>query len=235
MAYVMENICKRFDDLAVLENLTMELPPQKVTCILGPSGCGKTTLLNLISGILEQDAGTISGFKGKTISYLFQEPRLLKWKTVEENIDYVLKGVMTADERKATIKRCLDMVQLTEYRRYYPGKISGGMQQRAAIARAFAYPSDILLMDEPFKSLDLELKLSLYECFLQLWESDKRTVLLVTHDIHDALMLGDEIYLLSKKPTCIRERISNQVPHRSRNLKNRDLLALENLLYAKIS
>ena len=234
MSYKIENISVKFDDLLVLDKLSMEIEKHKVTCILGPSGCGKTTLLNLISGIIRQNDGNLEGFDGNLISYLFQEPRLLNWKTIEQNIEYVLDGKYPEKEIKTIIEKYLEIVQLTKYRNFYPEKISGGMQQRAAIARAFAYPSEILLMDEPFKSLDLELKLNLYECFLKMWKEDKRTVLFVTHDIHDAIMLGDEIFLLSKKPTNIREKISNTVPHLHRNLMNQELLNLEKILYSKL-
>ncbi len=235
MLYKLKGISKSFGELSVLKNLSFSMEEHKVTCILGPSGCGKTTLLNIVSGILKHDSGSMEGFEEKTTSYIFQEPRLLNWKTIRENIEYVLKGKLDKAEIADRVNRFIDMVQLSDFKDYYPEKISGGMQQRVAIARAFAYPSDILLMDEPFKSLDFQLKLNLYECFLKLWEWDKRTVLFVTHDIHDALMLGDEIILLSNKPTCVRERIVNKVAHSDRNLSNKELLELEKLLYMHVS
>ena len=232
MAYIIENVNKSFGDLNVLKNLNMKIEEQKVTCILGPSGCGKTTLLNLLSGILDADSGNLSSFKNQAISYLFQEPRLLKWKTASQNIEYVLKSGMKKTEAAEIVERVLKMVQLWEYRDYYPDNLSGGMQQRLSIARAFAYPSNILLMDEPFKSLDLEIKLSMFQCFFELWKSDKRTVVLVTHDIHDALILGDEIYVLNGKPSSVRSIITNSVPKSRRNLKDKQILGLEEELYA---
>ncbi|EHQ89779.1 ABC transporter ATP-binding protein [Desulfosporosinus youngiae] len=235
MSYAINEVSKNFNQLEVLKDFNMEIVEHKVTCILGPSGCGKTTLLNLLSGILESDSGSISGFQSKTISYLFQEPRLLSWKTTAQNVEYILKDCMSAPERKAIVEKVLTMVQLWEYKDYYTDKISGGMQQRLAIARAFAYPAEILLMDEPFKSLDLEIKLSLFRCFHDLWKLDQRTVVLVTHDIHDALILGDEIYILSKKPTTVREKIINNVPHKCRNLKDKQTLLLEERLYGMLA
>jgi len=235
MPYTINDVTKNFNQLEVLKDFNMEIVEHKVTCILGPSGCGKTTLLNLLSGILESDAGSISGFQSKTISYLFQEPRLLKWKTTAQNVEYVLKDCLSESQRKSSVEKVLTMVQLWEYKDYYPDKISGGMQQRLAIARAFAYPGEILLMDEPFKSLDLEIKLTLFRCFHDLWQLDRRTVVLVTHDIHDALILGDDIYVLTKKPTTVREKIVNSVTHKRRNLKEKQTLLLEERLYAMLA
>lgn len=235
MSYTIKNVDKSYNQLQVLKDFNMEIAEHKVTCILGPSGCGKTTLLNILSGILEPDAGSISGFRNKTTSYLFQEPRLLKWKTAAQNVDYVLKDRMAKSERMNTIEKVMKMVRLWEYRDYYPDKLSGGMQQRLAIARAFAYPAQILLMDEPFKSLDLEIKLSLFQCFLDLWKLDQRTVVFVTHDIHDALILGDEIYVLNKKPSAVREKIKNNAPRSCRSLKEKQTLLLEERLYSMLA
>lgn len=235
IGYKISNLHKKFGDLYVLKDFNMEVDENKVICILGPSGCGKTTLFNLIAGVSEPDEGEISGFEGKKISYLFQEPRLLKWRTVEENIDFVLKDKMHKEERKEIINKYLKIVGLSEYKDFYPSKLSGGMKQRVSIARAFAYNSDILLMDEPFKSLDLELKLNLINCFNELWRLDNRTVFFITHDIHAALMLGDEIYLMSQKPTKVRERIVNELSHSERNLQNKYLLSLEEKLYTMFS
>lgn len=231
MEYSIRNLNKSFGELIVLKDFNMEAEKGRIISILGPSGCGKTTLLNILSGMIEPEEGEITGFEGKTISYLFQESRLLKWKTVEENIDFVLKDKMSLEERKEKIEKYLKMVNLWEYKDYYPDNLSGGMKQRAAIARAFAYPSDILLMDEPFKSLDFKLKMNLIYDFIGLWQLDNRTVFFVTHDTQAALMLGDEIYLLSKKPTRIKHKISNKLPHRERSLKNKYLLSLTEELY----
>ncbi|RKD23710.1 ABC transporter [Caminicella sporogenes] len=222
-----DNIYKSYKGLKVLENFTMHIEGKKIIAILGPSGCGKTTLLNILAGIIQPDKGKVIGLENKKISYLFQEPRLIKWKTVWENIDFILKDKMAMKEREKVITKYLKMVNLMEFRNYYPNKLSGGMKQRAAIARAFAYPSDVLLMDEPFKSLDFELKFKLIDCFIKLWEVDKRLVFFVTHDIHAALLLGHDIYVLSEKPTNVKLRMVNEIPHRERSLKNKYILELE--------
>jgi NitT/TauT family transport system ATP-binding protein len=217
MAFMLRGINKSFAGLQVLKDLTMQEEENRIICILGPSGAGKTTLLNIISGVLKADEGEISGFKGRQISYLFQEPRLLPWKTVRENIDFVLKDKLARPEREQVINRYLDMVELREFASYYPDKLSGGMKQRVSIARAFAYPSDILLMDEPFKGLDPQLKMTLIKSFVRLWTQDRRSVFFVTHDIQEAVLIGHVVYVLTDRPAQVKGKVINPVPHKQRN------------------
>src|SRR3712207_4052243 len=122
----------------------------------------------------------------KEVSYIFQEYRLIPWLTVYENVDFVLKSYMEKDERNKVIIKYLKLVNLYEHKNKYPGELSGGMQRRVAIARAFAYKSELLLMDEPFVGLDKDLKQKIIKEFLQLWKYDKRTIILVTHDMDEA-------------------------------------------------
>lgn len=231
MAFIISNIHKKFGDLYVLKELSMSLDEHQLICILGPSGCGKTTLLNIISGVYPADQGEIIGFKEKTISYLFQETRLLRWKTVEENIDFVLKDRMSKSQRTEVIARYVDMVGLKDFKNYYPDKLSGGMKQRAAIARAFAYPAAILLMDEPFKGLDLQLKTALMQAFIDLWQMDQRSTIFVTHDIDEALLLGQKIYVLTERPGAVKGIITNNIPHKERNLQNENLRLIEHEIH----
>ena len=231
MAFILSNIHKRFGDLYVLKDLSMHLEENKLICILGPSGCGKTTLLNIISGVFLPDQGQISGIDNKTISYLFQEPRLLPWKTVVQNIDFVLKDKLDQTSREALISRYIELVGLKGFENYYPRKLSGGMKQRVAIVRAFAYPADILLMDEPFKGLDMQLKTAVMQAFLNLWLMEKRSAIFVTHDIDEAVMLGEEIYILTGRPTSVKGIIHNDIPHKQRNLQNEDMLRIEQQIY----
>lgn len=231
MSFALSNIHKKFGDLYVLQGLNMNVEEHKLICILGPSGCGKTTLLNIISGVFPPDQGELLGFAGKTISYLFQETRLLRWKTVEENIDFVLKDQFTKHQRSEIIKRYVDMVGLREFKNYRPDKLSGGMKQRVAIARAFAYPADILLMDEPFKGLDLQLKTTLMQAFVDLWLMDHRSVFFVTHDIDEALLLGEEIYVLNERPGSVKGVISHRIPHNERNLDSKNMRQVEREIY----
>lgn len=224
-----------FRELAVFDNFSLEIPDHRVTAILGPSGCGKTTLLNLISGLLSPQSGTVSGLNDERISYLFQEPRLLPWKSVRKNIELVLVPFFEPQEVSQRCSAFLEMVGLSRFADYYPHELSGGMRQRAAVARAFAYPAGVMLMDEPFQALDLHLKLSLIELFEKLWSRDKRTALFVTHDIQEAVLLGDTIVVLYGPPAEIQAGIHNPIPREQRSLKEHTILELEQQLYSLLS
>ena len=228
---VVEHIFKQFDNLPVLGDLSLEVKENRMACILGPSGCGKTTLLNIIAGVISPDSGSITGCQDKKVSYLFQETRLLKWKTVRQNIEFVLKDHLPVAERRETVNRYMEMVGLSDFADYYPAKLSGGMKQRVAIARAFAYPANLLLMDEPFNGLDLAMKMSFIKAFTDLWLKDRRTALFVTHTIQEALLLGDEIFVLSNRPAHVKHHITVDIPHQERTLEHPQIIQLENTLY----
>lgn len=202
-----ENINKSFGELNIFNDFNISFPKNKISCILGSSGCGKTTLLNMISGLIPSNSGYITDINSSSISYIFQEPRLLDWFTVKENLDFILKDIYPKNEREKIIEKYLGLVSLYDFKNYYPKNLSGGMKQRLSIARAFAYPSDLLLMDEPFKGLDNKLKTSLMKSFLSLWNSDKRTVIFVTHDIDESLYIGDEIFVFKGNPVKISQHI----------------------------
>jgi len=220
MSLTIQNLSKSFGNLTVFKDFNLEIPEGQITCILGPSGCGKTTLLNVIGGLETPDSGKLEGFENKVISHVFQEPRLIRWKTVWDNIDFVIKDTYPREQRNVLITKYLEMVGLKDFKDYYPDKLSGGMLQRTAIARAFVYPADLLIMDEPFKGLDLKLKISVMEAFVKIWQADKRTVVFVTHDIDETLFLGDEIYVLSSLPAQIRKKYSNQVSREDRKFRD---------------
>ena len=232
-----------FEGLRVFEDLEMVFPPKEVTAVLGPSGCGKTTLLNLISGVLEPDAGDVmleqtedgEVENGGRIGYLFQEPRLLPWKTVRRNVEIVLEGIYGKSRRGKTAEEFLDSVGLGDFLDYYPYQLSGGMRQRVAIARAFAFPADIMLLDEPFQALDLRLKIGLSTLFLRLWGRDPRTTVFVTHDIQEALILGDRIVVLSDRPAGPIGEFDNPVQAGSRDLSEERLGELERRLYTLLA
>jgi NitT/TauT family transport system ATP-binding protein len=208
MKYGVKNISKSYGELEVLRSISIDFQSGEVTCILGPSGCGKTTLLNIITGAEEHDSGEITGFENETISFIFQEERLIEWKTVWENLKFVLKDKMPGNEINATITKYLKAVDLLEYKDFYPNKLSGGMRQRVSIVRAFIFPSRVMIMDEPFKSLDKETKQGIMECFLSLMKQEKRTTIMVTHDVEEAIYLSDNIITLSAKPAQIISKIS---------------------------
>ena len=193
----------------VLDDITIDFPANKTTCILGPSGCGKTTLLNIIAGILNKDRGEVVGFENKNISFVFQEDRLIEWKNVKDNISFVLKEKKDKNEIETIVDKYLKLVNLEEYKYYYPRRLSGGMRQRISILRAFAYPSDLLLMDEPFKSLDINNKHIVMDFFKELKDKGNRTSILVTHDVEEAINLADSIVILSDKPTKVKKVVNN--------------------------
>lgn len=207
--YKVIDVCKSYADLKVLDNISIDFPENKVTCILGPSGCGKSTLLNIIGGILDKDSGQVIGFKDASISFVFQEDRLIKWKSVKDNLRFVLKGKMDKKAIEETIDSYLKSVNLLEYKNYYPNSLSGGMKQRISILRAFIYPSQVLIMDEPFKSLDVNNKRIVIDFFKKLQSVEKRTCIIVTHDIGEAMELADRIVILSDKPSRVVEVMDN--------------------------
>lgn len=229
----MNNVSFSYNNLKILDSFSTDISKNRVTVILGPSGCGKTTLLNLISGLIKPNSGAITNQFSQSISYIFQEPRLMSWKTVEQNILFVLDSL----DPKERILRCthyLDVLEMTDFRNYYPHQLSGGMKQRCSIARAFAYPSDLMLLDEPFKGLDISLKFNLIKLFNKISKTDHRTSIFVTHDIQEAILIGDEIVVLSKSPVTIKNKYINKVPPEDRIPGDKDLLELEKSLYSDL-
>lgn len=194
------NVSKLFGNLVVFQNFSAAFPVGKVSCILGPSGCGKTTLLKFLSGSLQPDEGFVEGMDGRTSAYVFQEPRLLPWRTVKENLLFVLEGRISHKEAEELAKEYLALVDLTDFSDFYPSQLSGGMKQRVSLARAFCYPSDVILMDEPFTGLDIKLRQNLIQAFLRMWETHPRTVVFVTHNLDEALQMGQYVFVLSAAP-----------------------------------
>lgn len=209
MKYGIKNIDKSYKGIKILEGISIDFEEHETTCILGESGSGKTTLLNIIAGITEKDSGEIFGFQNEDISFVFQEDRLIEWKNVEDNISFVLDKKMDKEQIKETIDKYLKLVNLEQYKNFYPKELSGGMRQRISILRAFVYPSKVLIMDEPFKCLDINNKQIIIELFRKLLTVKKRTCILVTHDIDEALTLGDKIVIISNKPARVKKTIEN--------------------------
>jgi len=233
--YVLKDIHKSYGSLEVLKGVHMTIPEGTVASIIGPSGCGKTTLLRIVSGMLKQDSGSVTGFEGKTLSCVFQEPRLLEWMNVYKNVEWVLRDIIgDPAKRRDIIDKYLDIAGLSEYRGFYPCSLSGGMTQRTAIARAFAYPSKLLLMDEPFKSIDFERKSKMMDSVRKLWEIDHRTVFFVTHDIQEAAMLGDIIFMLTEKPSRVGRVIHNKLDYSERSIVHPYIMELQKLIYAEM-
>lgn len=208
--YKIRNLSKSFDKTEVLKDINLDLEDGKTTCILGASGVGKTTFLDILAGSLEPTSGQVLGFGGKKASFIFQEPRLIPWKDVRDNLAFVLEDKIEKKEIDEKIDEYLELVGLEDYRHYYPRELSGGMEQRISIVRAFIYPADLLLMDEAFKSLDIKNKGIVVDLFKKLMKVEKRTCIMVTHDIGEALDLADRIVILAGKPAGIEKVIENE-------------------------
>ena len=193
-------ISKSFGNEKILDAISLTIPQKKVSVILGPSGCGKTTLLNIISGI-EKDFEGECDAAGLMLSYVFQEDRLLEWATVRENIDFVLKGRNIED---SVVNEVFDILAISPLKNRAVSTLSGGQKQRVSIARAFIYPSDVVLMDEPFKSLDLNLKTAIIRDLLSLLQRYEKTVVLVTHDPKEAALMGDTVTILTDRPSQVK-------------------------------
>lgn len=208
-----ENLRKSYGGRKVLDGISFEGEEGKITVILGESGCGKTTLLGILSKSIDEYSGEIYFERDidSGISYIFQEDTLIPWKTVYENIEYVLRDKIRDKDMRGYIEKYLEMVNLLEYRDEYPQHLSGGMKRRVGIARAFAYPSKYLFMDEPFEFLDIKTKSEIIEYFKILQKKEKKTVLFITHDINLALELGEKIIVFSAKPTKIKKVFDNVV------------------------
>ncbi|WP_031513855.1 ABC transporter ATP-binding protein [Desulfofalx alkaliphila] len=222
----LRNVNKSLGGVRVLKDLSFDVEDGQIVCILGPSGCGKTTTLHILAGLVQPDYGEMVGLSGVQTSYAFQEPRLLPWKTVEENLHFVLIGQIPMPQRQQVINRYLDLVGLSQYRNYYPHALSGGMKQRLSLCRAFAFPHQLLLMDEPFKSLDAPLRLALVRETCRLWDINKSSIVFVTHDVAEALLLGHKILVYSNKPTAVRQQFEIATPHRERDLSEKQLAHL---------
>ncbi len=226
-----DGLCKSFDEKTVLKDINLKLYKNKIHTILGPSGSGKTTLLNIISGIIKPDCGAVMFCGDPLISYLFQEDRLLKWLNVYKNIEIVLKEVLPRHIIKSKINEYLNKLGLAEYKHYYPSKLSGGMRQRVSSIRAFLYPSNLLLMDEAFKSLDVKIKLKLMGAVIDLWRTNPKTILFVTHDVKEALAISHYIHIFSDLPAEIVKEYKITEPIANRDINSNHYLKLESDIY----
>lgn len=194
MSIKINDISKRYGDKVVFDHFSLELRDNAVNCILGPSGCGKSTLLHYIAGISAPDAGTVEGLEGRSIACAFQEPRLLPWKSVADNVDFVLDRSLSASERAVRVQSSLEIVEMQDSADLMPGELSGGMAQRVSLARALAADADILLLDEPFSAIDATLKWAVILRLRTLWSARGTTVVMVTHDEAEAAALDAEIF-----------------------------------------
>ncbi len=218
----------RFGDLLVHDGIEFTVRENEFLCICGQSGCGKSTLLDILAGLIKPTEGHVlidgkpADPKKQNISFVFQEPSNLPWLTVWENI---ATGLKIKKYPKAEIHRIvediIDVVGLRGFEHYYPHQISGGMKQRVAIARAFATDADLILMDEPFVSLDQHTREKMQQEILDIWQRRKRTIIFVTHNLEEAVFLGDRVIILSNKPAKVEENLEIPLP------RPRDVLSPE--------
>src|SRR3981081_4172913 len=205
------------DEIAVLENVNADVARGELVCIVGPSGCGKSTLLNIVAGFLKATAGEVT-VEGQPMHrpdprriFVFQENGVFPWLNVHENVGFGLRQE-TPDERKQIIARYIEMVGLGGFEAAYPHELSGGMRQRVEIARALAANSEIIYMDEPFGALDFITRLKMRADLVRIWQSEKKTILFVTHDIEEAVQLADRVLVMSNRPATIQEVVDVDLP-----------------------
>ena len=198
-----KNLNKSYGNEIVFKDFNIGFSDEQINCIVGKSGCGKSTLLNIIAGLIEDQGGEISGVSMSDISYIFQEDRLIEWLTVRENLELALKRYFDNSTLNNKVNEVLKLVGIYDIKDKYPNKLSGGMRQRINIARAFGKPSKLILMDEPFKSLDYKLKYTIIDEFKNLLNHEKRMVILVTHDLDEAIYFRGNIIVFHNKPVEI--------------------------------
>lgn len=203
----------------ILDNINLEFHKGEMICILGPSGCGKTTLLRIIAGFDVPTSGTVL-INGKQIVgpssnniFVFQHSGLLPWMTVWQNVELGLRHMKDTKMQKDKIQEYINMVELEGFEHHYPYQLSGGMQRRAELARALAVNPDILIMDEPFSGLDFLTHMKMREEVVNMHEFIGKTIIVVTHDIDDALTMGDRIVVMSGRPSNVKLERKLDFPH----------------------
>lgn len=208
------NMTKSFGDLLVLDNISFSVKEGEFLCIVGPTGCGKTTFLNSLTKIYNINRGEIRvngepvDLQRHNIAYIMQEYSAMPWLNVEDNVGFGLK-IKNNDKEvvKKKSEEAMKMVGLTDYREYYPSQLSASMLQRVSIGRAFAVEPELLLMDEPYGQLDIDLRFRLEDELLSLWKKIGTTVIFITHNIEEAIYLGQRVLVLTNKPTSIKEEV----------------------------
>lgn len=228
----------------VLEDVNFDIRRGEFVCIVGPSGCGKSTLLNVIAGFVRPGKGAarIEGdvrVEGESLTgpdprriLVFQEAGVFPWSTVEENIRFGLGGKAKA-EQDEIIRHYIAMVGLMGFERAYPRELSGGMRQRVEIARALAANPDVIYMDEPFGALDYLTRLRMRADLIRIWQAERKTVLLVTHDIEEAVQLADRVFVMGARPSTVKATVTVDLP-RPRDTGAPEYIALRDLVFSNI-
>jgi NitT/TauT family transport system ATP-binding protein len=224
--------------VAALEDINLDISDGEFICLVGPSGCGKSTLLNAMGGFLSPTSGSVT-IDGEAVTgpdqrriLVFQERGVFPWLTVEGNIGFGLSKLSRA-EREGRIAHYVQLVRLQGFEHSYPSDLSGGMKQRLQVARALAVNPDILFLDEPFGALDSITRVIMRGELLRIWQTERRTIVFVTHDIDEAVQLADRVVVLSSRPARIQEILNVDVPH-PRNISSPRYLELRDELLEQI-
>ena len=229
-----KNLCVKYGEQVVFDSFDATFEKGKINVILGGSGVGKSTLIGAIAGLVKHE-GDIEGVDGG-ISYIFQKDRLIPSISVYKNLDLILKSVYKdKEERKKRIEEMLEILEITDCRDKRPSEISGGQAQRACMARAFLYPSEVLLMDEPFKALDTALRHRLFEWLFRLCEISPKTIIFVTHAIDECLLSADKYMVIGGKPANIVLEGKIDTEKQSRKLTDTNLVDIRNSLLGAIN
>jgi NitT/TauT family transport system ATP-binding protein len=234
----MENVNMVFDrdgkTVPVIDNINFDVQEGEFICLVGPSGCGKSTMLNVMGGFLSPTAGSVK-IDGEVVQgpdprriLVFQDHGVFPWLTVEGNIGFGLSHLSDA-ERKQRIAHYVQLVRLQGFENTYPSDLSGGMKQRLQVARALAVNPDILYLDEPFGALDSVTRFIMRGELLRIWQTERRTIIFVTHDIDEAVQLADRVVVLSSRPAKIQDILTIDVEH-PRNLSSPRYLELRDQL-----
>ena len=225
------------ETMQILDHINLEFLEGEMVCLLGPSGCGKSTLLRIIAGFDAPVSGEVIIDGKKVIGpspdhiFVFQHSGLLPWMTVWQNVELGVRDVKDMRVRQEKIQENIDLVDLTDFEQHYPHQLSGGMQRRAELARALAANPDVLIMDEPFNGLDFLSHMKIREEIVNMHELLRKTTLVVTHDIDDALLMGDRIVVMGGKPTQVKLNRQLDFPHPRDPKKNAALGDLRDELF----
>lgn len=242
-----ENVKKTYQgrngEVVALNGVNLDIAENEFVTVVGPSGCGKSTLLNIIAGLLEPTSGKIicSGKEvkgtGPDRGVVFQQYALFPWLTVKKNVMFGLnmKGIRGKEAEEIAMKY-IGMVDLEKFSDHYPKELSGGMKQRVAIARAYAANPEVLLMDEPFGALDAQTRTQLQQELLNTWEKEQKTCFFITHDVDEALILGQRVVIMSARPGRIKDIVDVDIPYpRNQETKMTDrFLELKNQIWAQV-
>lgn len=226
------------ENIAVLDNISLEVAEGEFLCLVGPSGCGKSTLLSMMAGFLSPTSGSIT-IDGEAVGgpdprriFVFQERGVFPWLTVRGNVEFGLFK-LDSGERQRRVSHYIKMVGLEGFENAYPQELSGGMKQRLEVARALAVNPDMLFLDEPFGALDSITRLIMRGELLRIWQAEHKTIILVTHDIDEAVQLADRVVVLSARPARVQDVVTIEI-HHPRNISSPRYLELRDRILEQI-